>query len=81
MPLKVVDAIWFSSPLTVKLSEGDGCLGIVKVFDEITKETKFYIGAGNGRDEGRDAGLILQWGAKFRLPDGFMEPFRPRDDV
>lgn len=40
-------------------------VGIVKVFDEIERRWKFYIGAGNGRDEVRDIQTIIDWGQKF----------------
>ena len=51
--LKIIDAIWY------------GNVGIVKCLDEITNETKFFIGIGKGIDESEDVSHILDWGQKL----------------
>lgn len=41
------------------------CFGIVRVFDPILDETKYYIGVGKGYHEKADYERIRSWGAKF----------------
>lgn len=53
---KIVNYWWFDN------------IGIVKVFDEITKEEKFYIGEILGTTEQEDAEWIKRNGSKF-YPD------------
>lgn len=53
---KVVNSWWF------------GEIGIVKVFDEITKTDKFYIGRGSCFDQKLDEEFIKQGGYPFH-PD------------
>jgi hypothetical protein len=52
--LKIIDVIWCNFNI-----------GIVKCLDEITNETKFYIGVGKGYDEGEDISDIMDWGTKL----------------
>lgn len=51
----MIDVRWFS---------GRNCVGIVKIVDPYDG-VKYYIGVGQGIDEGFDAQLIADWGAKF----------------
>ena len=53
---KVVNKWWFNH------------VGIVKVYDEVTKEEKFYIGQASGIDENYDIEYIRSFGCKF-MPD------------
>lgn len=40
-------------------------VGIVKVWDEIEQQWKFYIGTGHGRDLSADIQEIIDWGQKY----------------
>lgn len=44
---------------------GEHPVGLVKVYDEIEKRWKYYIGTGNGRDLYEDVQLIIDCGQKY----------------
>lgn len=64
--IRVIDVLWFDS------------VGFVKGEDEITGETKFYVGSSfrraplhyGGGDELKDIEFIVEWGTKY-TPQGF----------
>ena len=58
MSSKVIENWWFTT-------SGGHIIGIVKTYDEITKETKFRIGLGDGFNEIIDAERIKTHGARF----------------
>ena len=64
---KIVDKYWYTPAM------GD-VIGIVKVYDDITQETKFYIGNGLGVSEESDAEYIKNFGDKF-YPEMFNPDF------
>lgn len=64
---KIVEKYWYTPMM------GD-VIGIIKTYDEITKETKFYIGTGIGADEEVDAEFIKKFGDKF-YPEMFNPDF------
>lgn len=44
-------------------------VGIVKVYDTVTKEYLYLIGRGLGLDEQTDIQYIMDWGYKFNFND------------
>ena len=54
--MTVVDTLWIT---------GLDTIGIVKCTDEITGETKFYMGVGNEIDENDDIKYITEYGTKI----------------
>lgn len=61
---KIKDSTWFT-----EMGNRSGCIGIVTTEDQITGETKFYIGTGDGStapgSQERDEIKIAEYGAKF----------------
>lgn len=57
--IKLIDAVWFTNPYETKV------MGIVKAYDTITEEYKYYIGFGRGLSEEEDIKDILGWGTKY----------------
>jgi hypothetical protein len=58
--IKLIDTVWFTNPY-----EKQQCMGIVKAYDTITEEYKYYIGFGRGLSEEEDIKDILGWGTKY----------------
>ena len=58
--IKLIDAVWFTNPY-----EKQQCMGIVKTYDTVTEEYKYYIGFGRGLSEKEDIKDILGWGTKY----------------
>ena len=54
---EIVNCWWFSTT--------DETIGIVKVYDNITQEEKFYIGVADGIDEAVDMENIRKFGANL----------------
>jgi len=53
--MKILDVRWFTA---------NGCVGIVKVYDEYDGE-RYYVGIAQGSDPNADAEYIASWGALF----------------
>lgn len=71
---EIIDSIWF--PLTTFSYEDCGSLhtiGIVKVRDKLTMETKYYIGASHGEDIEYDEQIVAACGAPFEACGSFAE--------
>lgn len=64
---KILNQIWFTP-----MQNNCPCIGIIK-YKSDAREMKYYIGVGSGVNEEIDAAIIQQVGAKFILPDGFLE--------
>lgn len=62
--IKLVNVFWFTNPYEKKQ-----CMGIVKAYDTITEEYKYYIGFGRGLSEEEDIKEILAWGTKYKEED------------
>lgn len=70
----IIDSIWF--PLTTYhyMDKGElNTIGIVKVFDTVTKETKCYIGAAKGKDITEDEQFVVMCGAPFNSGSSFAD--------
>ena len=70
-PIKIISAHWFTQH-----GIAGSVIGIVKCFDEITKETLWYIGNGTGKGIITDMERIKQAGARF-YPDDYESFFTP----
>lgn len=57
---KIVNKTWLTANRGI-------VIGIIKCYDEITKETKFYVGVGDGFNEEIDTESIHKHGAKLPL--------------
>ena len=62
--IKLIDSLWFTEMGSNKP------IGIVKVFDEITKKYQYFIGTGYGDNEDEDAQKIKETGSKFPFNTG-----------
>lgn len=63
--VNIVNSTWYTTA-------GGHTIGIVETYDEITKETKFRIGVGDGVIEHIDARRIATHGGRFR-PEVFIK--------
>jgi len=57
--MKIIDTLWFTN--------GDGCIGIVVIEEDVTGDRKAYISPVSGTDEEADKQHIIDWGNKFSL--------------
>lgn len=55
---KIVSKYWYTTHI-------GQTIGIIKCYDEITEEVKFYIGVAPGISEESDAEFIQSYGDKF----------------
>ena len=58
--IKLIMQLWFTNPYEKKQ-----CMGIIKAYDTIIEEYKYYIGFGRGLSEEEDIKEILAWGTKY----------------
>lgn len=71
---EIVDSIWFPLNVYFYADRGDlTVIGIVKVKDQLTSETKYYIGAGKGEDLEYDEQLVVACGSPFNAGNYFDE--------
>ena len=72
--MKVIETLWFTAT--------DGCIGVVLGKDEVTGESKAYIGLGAGFDEAADTRHIVEWGAKITVEntEGIMKHLTKKED-
>ena len=67
----VIDSIWFPAHMYAKINTGEAkIIGIVKVYDTITHEYKYYIGQATGLDIETDEDLIVGTGVPF-IPESY----------
>lgn len=67
MSSRIIDTAWYTTHV-------GQCIGIVKTFDDITQEVKYYIGVAPGIDEESDADYIKSYGDRFFINSGIFNP-------